>query len=108
MNIDSRWMLEPKCPHKEIHVKKSTLGLIVCLVITVIVCVVAVISEKKAKAAVRCWETERVERDANNLRERKRIEDQERINNPYSGDCMREPPEPVPVVTRTNTALEMP
>jgi hypothetical protein len=70
-------------------VKKSTLGLIVCLVITVIVCVVAVISEKKAKA----------ERGAY-LSSQKQNERRERCN--YGGDEMHEPPEPVPVATRTN------
>jgi hypothetical protein len=83
--------------------KKSTLGLIACLIITVIVSIAAVVSEKKEKAAVRCWEKERVERDANNLKERKRIEDEERINNPYTGGDMREPPEPVPPAISTNT-----
>lgn len=87
--------------------KKSTLGLIVCLVITMIVSVFAVISEKKAKAAVRCWETERAERDANNLKEWKRIEDGKRMENPYTGDCMREPPDP-PSATLTNRALGIP
>ena len=87
--------------------KKSTLGLIVCLVIAVIVSIVAVISEKKANDAVRCWGKERVDRDANNLKEWKRIEDEERKKNPYTGDCMREPPDP-PSATLTNRALGIP
>lgn len=94
MNIDSRWMLEPKCPHKEIPMKKSTLGLVVCLVITVIISVVAVISEKKAKA----------ERDAY-LISQKHNERRERCN--YGGDEMHEPPDP-PSATLTNRALGIP
>ncbi len=59
--------------------KKSTLGLVVCLVITVIISVVAVVSEKKAKA----------ERDAY-LISQKHNERRERCN--YGGDEMHEPP----------------
>jgi hypothetical protein len=86
-------MLEPKCPHKEIPMKKSTLGLIVCLVIAVIVSIAAGISVKKAKA----------ERDANNLRERKRIEHRKYLESRYTGDCMYEPQDPVPLARSTNS-----
>jgi hypothetical protein len=72
--------------------KKSTLGLNVCLVIAVIVSIAAVIYEKRVKA----------EKVASDLRDQQMIEDGKRMKYRYSGDCMHEPPEPVPVATRTN------
>jgi len=76
--------------------KKSTVGLLVgfvCLVIVVVVSIVAGISEKKRRA----------ERDANNLRERKRIEHKKYLESRYTGDCMYEPQDPVPLAPSTNT-----
>ena len=70
--------------------KKSTIGLIVCLVIAVTVSIAAIIYEKRVKES----------READ-LAAEKRNAIREKCN--YGGDEMHEPPDPIPLAPSTNT-----